>query len=103
MSNEGSVSSLARDLDQSAVVEAPSSSRVVVTAGPGTGKTRTLLARTQWLSDRDEIEPATELLVLSFSRAAVETVAQRGLEPGEHGAAPASVCSMMTPRSDSSM
>ena len=66
------------DAAQSAVVEAPISSRLLVTAGPGTGKTRTLLARAQWLVDRQGLEPGDGLLVLSFSRAAVETVARRG-------------------------
>ena len=49
-----------------------------MTAGAGTGKTRTLLARAQWLIHQADIEPATELLILSFSRAAVETVVTRG-------------------------
>ena len=66
------------DAAQSAVVEAPISSRLLVTAGPGTGKTRTLLARAQWLVDHQGLEPGDGLLVLSFSRAAVETVARRG-------------------------
>jgi superfamily I DNA/RNA helicase len=66
------------DAAQAAVVEAPISSRLVVTAGPGTGKTRTLLARAQWLVDHQGLEPGSGLLVLSFSRAAVETVARRG-------------------------
>jgi DNA helicase II / ATP-dependent DNA helicase PcrA len=66
------------DLEQARVIEAPVSARLEVVAGPGTGKTFTLLARAAWLADREEVEPATELLVLSFSRAAVETVARRG-------------------------
>jgi DNA helicase II / ATP-dependent DNA helicase PcrA len=70
--------SIALDAAQAAVIEAPISSRLVVTAGPGTGKTRTLLARAQWLVDHQGLEPGSGLLVLSFSRAAVETVARRG-------------------------
>jgi DNA helicase-2/ATP-dependent DNA helicase PcrA len=69
---------VSEDLEQALVIEAPASARLEVVAGPGTGKTYTLLARAAWLADREEVEPATELLVLSYSRAAVETVARRG-------------------------
>jgi DNA helicase-2/ATP-dependent DNA helicase PcrA len=69
---------VSEDLEQALVIEAPASARLTVAAGPGTGKTFTLLARAAWLADREEVEPATELLVLSYSRAAVETVARRG-------------------------
>jgi DNA helicase II / ATP-dependent DNA helicase PcrA len=82
------VPSIAVDPDQKAVIETPVSSRLSVTAGPGTGKTRTLLARAQWLVDHEELEPGTELLVLSFSRAAVETVARRGFTETDLGRLP---------------
>jgi ATP-dependent DNA helicase UvrD/PcrA len=70
--------SIAADPEQTSVIEASPSTRMVVAAGPGTGKTRTLLARAQWLADQAGVEPATELVVLSFSRAAAETVGRRG-------------------------
>jgi DNA helicase-2/ATP-dependent DNA helicase PcrA len=70
--------SIALDPEQVSVIEAPPSTRMAVAAGPGTGKTRTLLARAQWLADEAGVEPAGELLVLSFSRAAVEVVGRRG-------------------------
>jgi ATP-dependent DNA helicase UvrD/PcrA len=66
------------DLEQVLVIEALASTRLEVVAGPGTGKTFSLLARAAWLADQEEIEPAAQLLVLSFSRAAVETVVRRG-------------------------
>ncbi len=69
---------LSLDPEQRAIAEAPADSRLLVTAGAGTGKTRTLLARAEWLVHHDGLEPATELLILSFSRAAVETVVARG-------------------------
>ncbi|HEX5526860.1 MAG TPA: UvrD-helicase domain-containing protein [Solirubrobacterales bacterium] len=72
------IRSVSEDLEQGLVIAAPASARLTVVAGPGTGKTFTLLARAAWLAEREEIEPAAELLVLSFSRAAVETVARRG-------------------------
>lgn len=72
------------------MIEAAASARLEVVAGPGTGKTFTLLARAAWLADREEIEPAAELLVLSFSRAAVETVARRGTVETHLGRLPVS-------------
>lgn len=78
------------DLEQARVIKAPRSARLEVVAGPGTGKTFTLLARAAWLADREEIEPATGLLILSFSRAAVETVARRGSAETNLGRLPVS-------------
>jgi DNA helicase-2/ATP-dependent DNA helicase PcrA len=76
------------DESQAEVVEAPVSARLIVTAGPGTGKTRTLLARADRLIDEEDLEPAFDLMVLSFSRAAVETVARRGFEETRSGRLP---------------
>ena len=76
VTSEAAVLSL--DSEQQAIAEAPVDSRLLVTAGAGTGKTRTLLARAEWLVYHEGLEPATELLILSFSRAAVETVVVRG-------------------------
>ena len=81
---------ISEDLEQALVIEALASARLEVVAGPGTGKTFTLLARAAWLADREEIEPATDLLVLSFSRAAVETVARRGSTETHLGRLPVS-------------
>lgn len=72
------------------MIEAPASARLEVIAGPGTGKTFALLTRAAWLADREEIEPATDLLILSFSRAAVETVARRGSTETHLGRLPVS-------------
>lgn len=76
--NSATTTGASLDPAQSAVVEAPASARSLVTAGPGTGKTFTLLKRAQWLVDECGIEPSPGLMILSFSRAAVETVARRG-------------------------
>jgi DNA helicase II / ATP-dependent DNA helicase PcrA len=65
------------DDGQRAVVDASGDARLLVVAGPGTGKTRTLLARAEHLIDQEEMEQAYDLLILSFSRAAVKTVARR--------------------------
>lgn len=57
------------------VVEAPLSSRVLVTAPPGTGKTHLMLDRLVYLIQSGEIhEPHNEVLVLSFTRATVSEI-----------------------------
>ena len=57
--------------EQLAVVNLPVESRAVVYAPAGTGKTHVLAARLNRLVERDELSAGDELLVLSFSRAAV--------------------------------
>jgi DNA helicase-2/ATP-dependent DNA helicase PcrA len=63
---------------QQAVVDQPWNARVLVTAGPGAGKTHTLVRRLEaLLQDEDAELEAGELLVLSFSRAAVRELRTR--------------------------
>ncbi|MFI8908711.1 UvrD-helicase domain-containing protein [Streptomyces albidoflavus] len=62
--------------EQQAVVDQPWDARVLVTAGAGAGKTHTLVRRLDTLVEREELE-AGEILVLSFSRAAVRELTQR--------------------------
>ena len=64
------------DASQREVAEAESDARMFVTAAAGQGKTEVLLARVQTLVE-DGLNPADEILVLSFSRAAVEAVRKR--------------------------
>ena len=61
---------------QQAVVDEPWDSRVLVTAGAGAGKTHTHVRRLDALVEREELE-AAEILVLSFSRAAVRELTER--------------------------
>ncbi|MFG2592894.1 UvrD-helicase domain-containing protein [Streptomyces sp. NPDC048438] len=61
---------------QQAVVDQPWDARVLVTAGAGAGKTYTLVRRLDVLVEREELE-AGEILVLSFSRAAVRELTER--------------------------
>ncbi|MEU9439791.1 ATP-dependent helicase [Streptomyces sp. NPDC048304] len=61
---------------QQAVVDQPWDARVLVTAGAGAGKTQTLVRRLDALVEREELE-AGEILVLSFSRAAVRELTER--------------------------
>lgn len=62
---------------QRSVAEASPEARLLVTAGPGTGKTHTLIARIGVLIDRFGLSPGSEILALSFSRAAVREIRQR--------------------------
>ncbi|MGV9263816.1 UvrD-helicase domain-containing protein [Kitasatospora sp. NPDC003701] len=73
--------------EQQAVVDRPWDTRLLVTAGAGTGKTHTLVRRMDTLvghADPDEALEAGELLVLSFSRAAVRELRDRIARHGEH-------------------
>lgn len=63
--------------EQRPIVEAPVDARLLVTAGPGTGKTHTLIARLGWLVETAGLSPGHEILVLSFSRAAVREIRRR--------------------------
>lgn len=64
------------DESQRDVAEADPDARMFVTAAAGQGKTEVLLARVKTLVE-DGLNPADEILVLSFSRAAVEAVRKR--------------------------
>ncbi|MFD9591751.1 UvrD-helicase domain-containing protein [Kitasatospora sp. NPDC059973] len=73
--------------EQQAVVDQPWDTRLLVTAGAGTGKTHTLVRRMDALvgnADPDGALEAGELLVLSFSRAAVRELRDRIARHGEH-------------------
>lgn len=62
---------------QRAVVEAPIDERLLVIAGAGQGKTEVVAARIGFLVDEEQLSASTEVLVLSFSRAAVTAVTRR--------------------------
>ncbi|WP_370181638.1 UvrD-helicase domain-containing protein [Rhodococcus wratislaviensis] len=62
---------------QRAVVEAPIDDRLVVIAGAGQGKTEVVAARIGFLVEEEQLSASTEILVLSFSRAAVSAVRTR--------------------------
>jgi DNA helicase II / ATP-dependent DNA helicase PcrA len=51
--------------------------RLIVKAGPGTGKTWSLIERIKYLVNNEDLEPATEILILSFSVAAVQEIKKR--------------------------
>ena len=64
------------EAQREAAIEGPDS-HVVVTSGAGTGKTHLLIARLAVLIREFELSPGQELLVLSFTRAAVRAVKER--------------------------
>ncbi|MGE2731765.1 UvrD-helicase domain-containing protein [Mycolicibacterium vaccae] len=63
--------------EQRAVVQAPLDAKIIVTAGPGTGKTHTLVSRVEHLIGDDSDIAGQEVLSLSFSRAAVGVLRRR--------------------------
>lgn len=72
--------------EQRAVVEQPWDARVLVTAGAGAGKTHTLVRRLDALcgnEDHEEALEASEILVLTFSRAAARELRERITRHGE--------------------
>lgn len=70
---------------QRSVVQAGAESRTLVTAGPGTGKTHTLVARLDHLVNSEGLSPGHEVLILSFTRSAVRVLRDR-LRAGEGAA-----------------
>ncbi|MGZ3099379.1 UvrD-helicase domain-containing protein [Streptomyces sp. H72] len=72
--------------EQRAVVDLPWDTRLLVTAGAGSGKTHTVVRRLDALvghEDPDEALEAGEILVLSFSRAAVRELRDRITRHGD--------------------
>lgn len=62
--------------EQLRVITLPADARAVVNAGPGTGKTFTLIEKLKYMLENQEV-PAENILVLSFSRAAVNVIEDR--------------------------
>ena len=61
---------------QSDVVQRPASTRLVVRAGPGTGKTAVACARLAWLIEEEDVWPDAVWLI-SFTRTAVAEIRRR--------------------------
>lgn len=62
--------------EQKAVITADYRKRILVNAGPGTGKTWTLIERIKEFLNNEEVEPEN-IVVLCFSRAAVRVITER--------------------------
>ncbi|MBE1877564.1 UvrD-helicase domain-containing protein [Myceligenerans pegani] len=75
------------DLDPSqlAAIEIAAETRQVVVSGPGSGKTEVVAALVEHLIEEEDLEPSTEILVISFSNAAVNAatgrLAGKGMDP----------------------
>ena len=54
---------------------------LLILAGAGTGKTRTLVARAAWL--REQGIPASRILLLTFTRRAADDMMARAAAPGQ--------------------
>jgi hypothetical protein len=68
--------------EQDAIATAPPDQRLLVTAGAGTGKTHVLIERLAGLADRYDLSLADDVLVMSFSRAAVGEIRRRMKQHG---------------------
>lgn len=68
-------------VERARILDAPTSARLLVEAGPGTGKTEMAAKRLARLI-RTEVSPG-QILVLSFSRSAVRTLTRRITRVGE--------------------
>ena len=65
------------DESQRAVAEAPADARLLVIAGAGQGKTEVVASRIEYLVEDEGLSASTEIMALSFSRAAVHAVRTR--------------------------
>lgn len=68
-----------RDL-QDVVIRAPIDKKILVNAGPGTGKTYTLVERLKYMIAKIKDVDPQEIMVLSFSRAAIKEIGNRVFE-----------------------
>ena len=72
--------------EQSDIACLPASTQLLVIAGPGTGKTHTMIRRLVYLILSEGLLPHRDILVLSFSRAAVAEIRSRLSELVKQGA-----------------
>lgn len=79
-------SELRLDADQERVASAGPEERFCVVAGPGSGKTETVSARVAHLTEEGELN-GSSLLIISFSRAAVEAIQRRQRANAPHTSA----------------
>lgn len=72
---------------QESIIQADIDTRMLVNAGPGTGKTYSLLERLKYLVSNYNMNPQDDILVLCFSRAAVAEIKNRLKKAVENGEA----------------
>lgn len=76
MDSSENVLSVEWDADQQKVIEDKQDARIIVDAGPGTGKTAVACARLSWLIDEYNVEP-NKTWMISFTRTAVAEIRAR--------------------------
>lgn len=64
-------------IDQQKVIQASPEEIILINAGPGTGKTYSLIEKLKYMTETYGLNPATDMLVLCFSRAAVAEIRTR--------------------------
>lgn len=69
------------EVDQEEIIQTPADKRIIVNAGPGTGKTYSLIEKIIYFISEEHLEPS-EIFALCFSRSAVEVIESR-LEKAE--------------------
>ncbi len=62
--------------EQLKVIENPANARIMVEAGPGTGKTAVACRRVAYIIEHEQISPS-EVLIVSFTRAAIIEIRER--------------------------
>lgn len=72
------------EISQEYIIQSDSSNRIVVNAGPGTGKTWTLIEKLIYMVSTSGVDPE-EIIVLCFSRAAVDVIETRLKEAYDDG------------------
>lgn len=73
--------------NQRDIIEADPKERIIINAGPGTGKTWSLIEKIRYMLTVLEVEPQN-ILVLCFSRAAAEVIRERLEKAAEQGKLP---------------
>ncbi len=87
---EGVINSWSPDVTetgQKAIITASTEEKILVQAGPGTGKTYSLLKKLEYMVDEQRLIEADNILVLCFTRAAVQEIRERfqkGVEEGKY-------------------
>jgi hypothetical protein len=74
-----------KDDDQDTIITAGAGETMLVLAGPGTGKTYSLLRRLEYMVDKKRMVEASSILLLCFTRAAVREIRDRFLARVQSG------------------
>lgn len=68
---------ITKKVEQDVVVKAPIEDKIFVNAGPGTGKTHTLINRVKYITVEEQLLEPQELMILCFSRSAIGEINSR--------------------------